>query len=100
MQAQLVEHYADQGVRVVVALIQDPSYNAPSQDFCQGWVDTYHLTNPVLRDAAQVTGIYFPMGALPANVIVDSNGVIRHREYGASVNLETLTAALDQLLAQ
>ncbi len=55
MEEQLVQRYADQGVRVVVALIQDPSYGAPSQSFCENWVSTYGLTNTVLRDEAQIT---------------------------------------------
>lgn len=99
-QAQLVEAYADQGVRVVVAVIQDNDYAAPDAEFCQGWVDQYGLTNPVVYDVAQETGIYFPAGSLPANLIVDSRGVIRHREYGVSESLQTIRAKLDQLLAE
>ena len=98
MQNYLVNGYADQDVRVVVAIIQDNNYEAPTPTFCQGWVDQYGLTNPVLYDTAQETQIYFPMGALPATLIVDSEGVIRHREYGVSNNLETVRAALDDLL--
>jgi thiol-disulfide isomerase/thioredoxin len=100
MEENLVQAYGDQGVRVAVALIQDPEYNAPDSTFCQQWVDTYGLTNPVMMDADQVTNIYFPMGALPATVIVDSNGIIRHREYGVTTGLETVRAALDELLAE
>ncbi len=98
-QAQLVEAYADQGVRVVVAVIQDNNYAAPDADFCQSWVDQYGLTNPVVYDVTQETGIYFPAGSLPANLIVDSRGVIVHREYGVSESLQTIRAKLDQLLA-
>lgn len=100
MQSFLVDAYADQGVRVVVAVIQDNDYREPDADFCQGWVTQYGLTNPVLYDRAQETQIYFPAGALPATLIVDSEGVIRHREYGVSNNLETVRAALDRLLAE
>lgn len=100
MEEALVEAYADQGVRVAVALIQDPDYGAPDGAFCQQWVDTYGLTNPVMMDANQVTNIYFPMGALPATLIVDSQGVIRFREYGYTGGLETVRAALENLLAE
>ncbi len=99
-QEQLVEAYADRGVRVVVAVIQNNSYGEPDAAFCQGWVDQYGLTNPVVYDVAQETGIYFPAGALPANLIVDSTGKIVHREYGVSESLATIRAKLDQLLAQ
>jgi thiol-disulfide isomerase/thioredoxin len=98
MQEALVEAYAADNVRVVVAVIQNNDYLVPDSDFCQGWVDEYGLTNPVVLDADQVTQIYFPAGALPATVIVDNHGVIRHREYGVSTNLETVRAALDELL--
>jgi hypothetical protein len=100
MEEQLVQAYADQGVRVSVALIQDPEYNAPDSDFCQEWTDRYGLTNPVMMDADQDLNIYFPGNMLPATVIVDSKGVIRFREYGLSENLESVTATLDSLLAE
>lgn len=99
LQAQLVEAYAPRGVRVVQALIQDNDYAAPDGAFCQGWVDQYGLTNPVVLDPTQITQIYFPAGSLPATLIVDSHGVIRHREYGTSTGLATIRAALDELLA-
>lgn len=99
LQTTVADAYADRGVRVVQVLIQDPSYNAPSPAFCQTWVDTYGLEIPELMDPTQITQVYFPMGALPATLIVDDRGVIRHREYGTSAGLVTLTAALDELLA-
>lgn len=100
MQERLVEAYANQGVRVIVAVIQDNDYRAPSIEFCRGWIAQYGLTNPVVLDARQETQIYFPAGSLPATVIVDSRGVIRHREYGVSTGLETIRAALEALLAE
>lgn len=100
MQELLVEAYADAGVRVVVAVIQDNDYRPPSPAFCRGWVEQYGLTNPVVLDTLQETQIYFPAGSLPATLIVDSRGVIRHREYGVSTGLETIRAALEALLQQ
>lgn len=100
MQEQIVDAYADKAVRVVVALIQDNNYRLPDAAFCQSWVDEYELTNPVLLDPLQETQIYFPGGALPASLIVNSEGVIVHREYGVSENLVTLRASLDELLAE
>lgn len=102
MQEYLVEGYADQNVRVVVSIIQDNDYRAADSAFCEGWTDQYGLTNPVVVDAAQDTRIYFPNDelALPASVIIDSQGVIRHREYGVSTGLSTIRAALDSLLAE
>ena len=82
MQRQLVEAYADQGVRVVVAVIQDNDYAAPTASFCQGWVDQYGLTNPVVYDPDQETQIYFPGNSLPAALIVDAEGTIQRIWYG------------------
>ena len=99
MQENLVELYSDRGVRVIVALIQDNEFGAADESFCDGWVNQYGLTNPVLVDPIQETGIYFPGGALPSTLIVDSEGVIVHREYGVSDELITVRARLDELLA-
>lgn len=93
------EAYGPLGVRVVVVYIQDASYDTPDQADCQGWKDTYGLSNAVVYDPAQETNLYFPSGSIPANLIVDSRGVIVHREYGVSPQLQTIRAKLDQLLA-
>lgn len=98
MEENLVQRYASYGVRVVVALIQNNDYEAPDTAFCQGWKDQYGLTNTIMIDPTQETQVYFPAGSLPATLIVDSNGVIVHREYGVSTNLETVRAELDNLL--
>jgi hypothetical protein len=100
MQQSLVNRYGPQGVRVVVAITQNNSYQAPDNAFCQGWVDQYSLTNAVTTDPVNSTGIYFPAGSLPANMIIDSQGRIRHHEVGLTTGLVTVTARLDQLLAE
>jgi hypothetical protein len=99
LEEEITQGYANRGVRVVQAVIQDNDYAAPDAAFCEGWVAEYGLTNPVVLDPTQVTQIYFPAGSLPATLIVDSHGVIRHREYGTSTGLRTIRAALDELLA-
>jgi len=99
IQAALADAYAAQGVRVVQVLIQDDNHLPPDAAFCQGWVNQYGLTFPELYDPTQITQIYFPMGALPATLIVDSQGVIVHREYGTTANLTSIRTALDTILA-
>lgn len=99
LESALIAPYAPRGVRVVQALIQDNDYAEPSAAFCQSWVDEYSLTFPVVMDPTQITQLYFPGGSIPGTLIVDSRGVIRHREYGTSSALRTITAALDELLA-
>jgi len=98
MEEFLTQRYAEHNVRVVVAIIQNNDYEAPSLSFCEGWQEQYGLTNPVMIDPAQLTQVYFPAGSLPATLIVNSAGVIVHREYGVSSELRTVRAELDNLL--
>ncbi len=98
MEEFLVDRYAAHGVRVVVAIIQNNDYEAPDLAFCEGWQTQYGLSNPVLIDPVQETQVYFPAGSLPATLIVDSAGVIVHREYGVSDDLVTVRAELDSRL--
>ncbi|UJR83750.1 TlpA family protein disulfide reductase [Sandaracinus amylolyticus] len=100
IQSNIAEAYADRGVRVVQVLIQDPGPAPPTPAYCQQWVENYGITFPELTDPNQLTQIYFPDNALPATLIVDSNGVIVHHEVGVSNELETITAALDRLLGE
>ncbi len=91
--------YGPQGVRVIQILTQTEDYAAPDSAYCQGWTTNYGLTNVELVDPAQITGVYFPGNALPATLIVDSNGVIVFREYGYSGSmLGSLATKLDELL--
>jgi hypothetical protein len=95
------EAYGPRGVRVLQIITQTEEYGAPDGAYCSDWVDTFGLSNVELIDPAQITGIYFPGNALPATLIVDSEGVIVFSEYGYSGSmLTTLTGELDALLAE
>jgi thiol-disulfide isomerase/thioredoxin len=100
VEAELVDRYGPMGVRVVTVLIQDESFAAPEQAFCEAWRDEFSLTHTLVMDPSQRTMIYFPDMALPANLIVDENGIIVHREYGTSTGLRSIRAELDSLLAE
>jgi len=95
----LQAEYEPQGVRIIQVMFQDADYNAASNEYCQAWVDNYSLTNVELNDPTQLTQVYFPMGALPATLIIDDTGTIVYREYGASSMLSSLRTKLDELLA-
>ena len=97
---QIEADYRDQGVRVLSIIIQNNSFGEPSPSFCNGWVSEYSFEHPTLLDPTQETQIYLPMGALPATLVVDAAGTIRHREYGVSANLASLRGTLDTLLAE
>jgi hypothetical protein len=101
LESAINEIYGPQGVRVLQIITQTEEYGAPDEAYCSGWVSTYGLSNVELIDPAQITGVYFPGNALPATLIVDSNGVIVFREYGYSGSmLGSLAAELDELLAE
>ncbi|MGE0792385.1 MAG: peroxiredoxin family protein [Sandaracinaceae bacterium] len=97
MRTQIIDRYAGYGVRLISTLVSDNSYSAPSPDFCEDWQAAYDLET-VLLDPAQQTQVYFPDATFPANLIIDSEGRIVHREYGISTELSSLRAALDSLL--
>jgi len=97
---RITEPYRDRGVRVIQVLVQDPDYGPPDQAFCEDWVAEYGLTNIELLDPAGALQGYFPSGSLPSTVIVDSHGVIRHREDGVSEGLNTLRAEIEDLLEE
>ncbi len=101
LESAINDVYGPQGVRVVQIITQTEEYAAPDLAYCSGWVETFGLTNVELIDPAQITGVYFPGNALPATLIVDSEGVIVYREYGYSGSgLESLASELDALLAE
>jgi hypothetical protein len=101
LESAINEIYGPQGVRVLQIITQTEDYLPPDDAYCSGWVSNYGLSNVELTDPAQITGVYFPGNALPATLIVDSNGVIVFREYGYSGSmLGSLAAQLDELLAE
>ena len=97
---RVTEAYRDQGIRVIQIITQDEDYAAPTLAYCEGWVSRFSLTNIELIDPSQITQIYFPDNVLPSTIIVDSEGVIRFRENGATEGLVSLTNKLDELLAE
>ncbi|MFK7986854.1 MAG: TlpA family protein disulfide reductase [Sandaracinaceae bacterium] len=93
----IVARYGADGVRVVQVLVEDADYRETSPSYCAGWRDRFELRQvPVLRDPAGSVLPYYD-GSLPATLIIDDQGVVVHREVGASEGLETLAAALDEL---
>jgi hypothetical protein len=91
--------YAARGVRLLEVVYQDASFAAPTNTFCQAWVDRYSLTNVVVEDSGQVMQPYFPDGSLPMALVVDATGTIVFRELGWTTDFATLRAKLDELLA-
>lgn len=96
---RVTEVYRDQGVRVMQVVVQKADYSEPDIAYCNDWVDRFGLTNIELIDPTGVTQVYFPGGSLPSTIIVDSDGIIRFRENGATEGLTSLTNELDDLLA-
>jgi hypothetical protein len=96
---QYTDRYGHLGLRVIQIIVQTEAYGAPDEAYCTGWVSTYGLSNIELIDPAQITGSFFPDGALPASIIVDDRGVILHRFHGYYGIRGDLAEAVDALFA-
>jgi hypothetical protein len=57
------------------------------------------LTHPVLMDPQQTLAPFYPGLAFPGNLIVDRQGRIRYRQFGSEMQLTSIRAALDEVLA-
>ena len=91
--------YGPMGVRVIQILIQTADYSAPDLAYCTEWVNRFGLeSNIELIDPDGATSRYFPDGSLPSTILVDSEGIIRFRENGASDGLTSLKSAIDAVL--
>lgn len=66
------EEYAPQGVTVVTAVFQNGDGDPADAAFAKLWAQTFQLAVPTLVDSAFVTGRYFDVNALPANMFVDA----------------------------
>ncbi len=99
IQAQIIDRYAGMGIRFVQILVQNADRSAITPSFCQNWARTYRLSFPVLMDPNFVTQPFVPNTAFPGNVIIDRQGRIRWREYGADMSLSSIRRAIDDVLA-
>lgn len=100
LEAQLVRPYADRGVRVVTVLVQNSDRTAITSGQCTAnWQNRFMLTHPVLMDPQQTLAPFYPGLAFPGNLIVDRQGRIRYRQFGSEMQLTSIRAALDEVLA-
>ncbi len=99
IEREVVQRYADRGVRVVQLLVQNPDRSAVTPAFCRTWANRYNLTIPELMDPTFITQPFVPNTAFPGNVIVDNCGRIRWREYGSDRGLASIRNAIEEVLA-
>ncbi len=99
LERELVQPYADRRVRVVTIMVQDPNRMAITPAFCNTWQTRYNLTIPVLMDPQQILSPFYPGLAFPGNLIIDRQGRIRWRQYGTEMSLNSIKAAVDEVLA-
>ena len=100
LEAQLVQPYADHGVRVVTVLVQNSDRTAITANQCtNNWETRFRLTHPVLMDPQQSLAPFYPGLAFPGNLIVDRQGRIRYRAFGSEMQLTSIRAAVDEVLA-
>lgn len=111
----IIANYDSADVHLVQVLTQDADGNPSTPDLCQRWksgaalawgtqfipeIQRHMLQHEVWIDPAQVLGAFFPTNSLPATIIIDNTGTIRHYETGADAGLNSLRSALDRLLAE
>jgi hypothetical protein len=100
LEAQLVRPYADRNVRVVSVLVQNSDRTAITSNQCtNNWQNRFRLEHPVLMDPQQSLAPFYPGLAFPGNLIVDRQGRIRFRQFGSEMQLTSIRAALDEVLA-
>ncbi len=99
IESLITQRYPRSDIRVVVIYGQNTDYSPPTFSECNAWRTSYRLTNTMVIDPTGMTQVYFPNMAYPANLIVDRNGIIQYRVYGASSGLTTLRNEIDRLLA-
>jgi thiol-disulfide isomerase/thioredoxin len=97
MQDEIISRYAGR-VRVVTVYGQNVARTPASPNECMNWKNRYGLESDMVYDATGMTQRYFPNMAFPANMIIDREGVIRHRVYGTSQGLQSLKDQIDGLL--
>lgn len=64
--------FADRGLVVLTAVIQDQNGSPADPTFTRTWADTFRLSIPTLIDSAFQTGKYFDIRAMPATMFVDA----------------------------
>lgn len=95
----ITQGYAMRGVRVISIVVQKPDRSAADATFCNTWRTTYGLHSTMAFDPRMATAPYFAGITLPASILVDRRGVIRHRVMGASAGIAATRAAIDEVLA-
>lgn len=104
LQSLYMKHKAE-GLIILNGLCQNYAAEPIRLSDLAKWVDTYHLSFPVLADL--FFGVYNPYTAFPKpmtfplNILVDRTGKIRWKKYGYTTDIFTeMEAKILQLLAE
>jgi len=76
LEADIVQHFKDQGVVVISVITQDKDGNPATNDTCDWWVNEFGLTSPVVTDPTGQTNKWVLGDAsqtMPVNIILDAD---------------------------
>lgn len=83
--------YADRGVVVVSAIIQDAESRPADVEFARVWAHEFSLTIPLLIDSKFQTASYIDLNAMPSSAIIDATTLsIRKTVVGADTGTDPL----------
>jgi thiol-disulfide isomerase/thioredoxin len=100
----LYQTYGSKGLAVVTCLTEDVNGAAVNQSGLQQWVNTYHLTQPVMNDTSGTwngvaESVYVQAtGGFPTLVLIDKAFNVQYIRGG--LVMPEVTAMIDKLLAQ
>ncbi len=78
----LYTKYKDQGFEIVQILYQDENGSSSDASDLKEWKEKYNLTFKVLSDPDSSTVNKYAVYAIPLNVIIDKDFIIRYRKEG------------------
>jgi len=99
---QLYQLHKNSGFIILTVLFQDYMRGAIDTSECKAWADNYGITFPVLADINETVWRAFAEStAVPLNMIIDRNLVIRYKEIGYSDEIkEVIEAKIAELVAE
>lgn len=90
--------YAARGLRIVSVLKETDAAGSPAtRDFCKCWGADYQADYTLVIDPADTLTTACSAGSLPTTLVVDSDGVIRGRYTGSS--LDAIQAGFTEFLS-
>jgi len=93
---EMYQDYREQGFDIVQVIYEDESGQPSDINDINRWKDEYGLTFTIVNDPDSSTVDNYQISAVPLNLLIDREFVIRYRNEG--FNEEAMTALIEDLL--